>query len=198
MKNCSWLAALVATVAVAAAPVALAGGAGAAEKETAAKASVKPTPGCPDLVAKLTLGTSLVNGKGQVALHGKVCNEGTRDFVAPPQPVMRGEFQVVTWHPPKTPAQEHNQAVLGPPFPISSHIPVGQCVPYEEKYAFDGIARWLAPAVRPVLAAGERIGDKEFTFHLLSPASGYTPKQSDDCNTNNNSASVVVTYADTK
>ena len=29
-----------------------------------------------------------------------------------------------------------------------------------------------------------------------SPASGYTPKSSDDCNTNNNSASVTVTYVD--
>jgi hypothetical protein len=195
MKTRSWLAALAAMATVAAAPVSLAGGAGAAEKQPD-KVAAMPSPGCPDLSVKLTLQTSLVNGKGQVALHGKVCNVGNRVFAAPPQPAMRAEFHVTTWHPPKTPAQEGNTSVFAGPIPVATQIPIGQCVPYEERYAFDGVLRWLEPAVRPVLAAGERLAHKEFAFNLVYPPSGYTAKASDDCSTTNNAVGVTVTYVD--
>jgi hypothetical protein len=195
MKTRSWIAALAAMATVFAAPASFAGGDGPVPKLTPVKV-VTPPLGCPDLVAKLTVGTTLVNGKGQVALHGKICNEGTHGFVVPPQPAMRGEFRVVTWHPPKTPAQEQNDAVIGAAVPIATQIPIGQCVAYEQQYTFDGIVRWLTPAIRPVLGAGERVAHKEFSFYTLYPVSGYTYKASDDCNTNNNSASVVVTYVD--
>jgi hypothetical protein len=157
---------------------------------------VATSPGCPDLSVKLTLQTSLVNGRGQVALHSKVCNVGNRDFAAPPQPAMRAEFHVTTWHPPKTPAQEGNTNVFAGPIPVATQIPIGQCVPYEERYAFDGVLRWLEPAVRPVLAAGERLAHKEFAFNLVYPPAGYTAKASDDCSTTNNAVGVTVTYVD--
>ena len=195
MRTRSWIAGLAALAVVTAAP---APRAAAADPPPSAKTPVAGAPGCPDLAAKLTLDTSLLNGRGQVVLHGKVCNEGNHEFVAPPQPAMRAEFQVATWHPPKTPAQEGNVSVIAAPVPVATHVTVGQCVPYEHRYSFDGIVRWLDPATRPVLAAGERLAHKEFTFHLLYPASGYTVKPGDDCNTNNNSASVTVTYADKK
>ncbi len=195
MKNRPWSAALAA-LAFATAPAL-----GVESAKPAAPQATTSGPGskaCPDLAARLTLETSLVNGRGHVALHAKVCNVGNRDFVAPPQPAMRAEYQVTTWHPPKTPAQEGNTAVFAGPIPIATQIPVGQCISYEQSYSFDGVIRWLAPAVRPHLAADERLAQKQFSFALVYPPSGYVYKPADDCSPANNSASVAVSYTDKK
>jgi hypothetical protein len=197
MNTRSWIAEVLALGVVLVAT----GGPARAAEPAAPKLPTKPVPashGCPDLAVKLALETSLVNGRGHVALHAKVCNQGNRDFVAPPQPAMRAEFHVTTWHPPKTPAQEGNTSVFKGPIPVATQIPIGQCVPYEERYAFDGVLRWLDPAVKPVLAANERLAHKEFAVTLVYPASGYTAKASDDCSTTNNSVGVTVTYTDAK
>lgn len=198
MRHRSWIAVLAVIMVIAAVPVAQVAAEGSALPVPTTKGPVVPMPLCPDLAAKLTLDTSVLNGKGRVALHAKVCNVGTRDFAAPPGPAMRGEYQVATWHPPKTAMQEGNTSVFAGPFPIATGVPIGQCVPYEQTYAFDGVIRWIKSIHRPVLAPGERLAHKEFTFQLLWPASGYVYKQSDDCSTSNNAASVTVTYVDKK
>lgn len=198
MRNRLWITVLAAVVVIAAVPVARLAAEGSALPVPTVKGPVGQKVLCPDLAAKLTVDTSMLNGQGRVALHAKVCNVGTRNFAAPPNPTMRGEYHVTTWHPPKTPAQEGNTQVFAGPFPVATQIAIGQCVSYEHTYAFDGVIRWISSFQRPVLAAGERIARKEFAFDLIWPASGYVYNQSDDCSTTNNAAAVTVTYVDKK
>jgi hypothetical protein len=157
---------------------------------------VNPNLFRPDLAVKLVIAKTAAGGVGTLTMHGSVCNKGNRDYVVPPAAPVDSETMVYTRHPPKTYAQEANLIFPGHQS-IGAKVKVGQCVAHNVSITIPGFVRWAAPAVKVMLAPGERLAEKQLVFRLNRnyPSCGFFTA-SEDSDSANNSAVTEVRYVE--
>jgi hypothetical protein len=147
-------------------------------------------PTCPDLAGKLSLTKALAGDTATITLNGKACNGGTADYVTPPGPAATGAFYVYTWHPPKTPAQEHDMKEIGR-HKLKS-LKKGECVSFTQTFTMPGVARWG----QVLTASGERQAMRQFVFRVEKSPAGSSFSKSEDCSDTNNSESQDIAYVE--
>jgi hypothetical protein len=163
------------------------------------KTPVQVNPGllCPNLVAKLTIDTSIAMGNGIIKLHGMVCNEGAVDYLVPPASAADSEYMVHTRHLPKTYAQEGDLKFPGHQN-IGAKVQVGKCVAHELSLTVPGVIRWVTPSLaKKRLAPGQRAAEKQLVFRLNRnyPQNGNFTK-TEDCSSEDNVAAIEVPYVE--
>ncbi len=194
-------------VAVIAAAVVLAAGAGFARAQGIATPSkplvnktpvqVSPAVFHPELAVQLTLDTAT---PAQIVMHGKVCNQGNRDYVVPPAAEVYTEVMVYTRHPPRTWAQEGNVTT---PHHRKVATPLkagGPCFLDDYAVPLPNFSRWLKPAVMLQLAPNERLVEKQLVFRLNrlygTPNSNSNFLPSEDGNPDNNTTYLELQYVE--
>ncbi len=124
---------------------------------------VSPALFHPELAVQLTIDT---NTPGQIVMHGRVCNQGNRDYAVPPAAEVYTEVMVYTRHPPRTWAQEanvttpHHQKIATP---LKAG---GPCFADDYPVPLPNFSRWLKPAALLQLAPNERLVEKQLVFRL--------------------------------
>jgi hypothetical protein len=155
-----------------------------------------PTPLCSDLVASLKLTKSLNHGIGVITLEATICNKGNADYIG--QDPLDAYFFVITWHPPKTAAQESDLKVISHN-PVVNRLNKGECKKVTVRYTIPGtVTKWLAANAHVKPAPGERLAIKEFTvsiekkYPVQAGDKGFTPQE--DCNIQNTRAFQTIYY----
>jgi len=155
-----------------------------------------PVPVCSDLVAGLKLTKTLNGGIGIITLEATICNKGNADYIG--QDPLDAYFFVITWHPPKTPAQESDFKEISHNA-VTKRLNKGECKTVTIRYTIPGtVTRWADGPGRIKPAAGERLAFKEFTVRIekkypTQPGDkGFTPQE--DCNIQNTTAFKAISY----
>ncbi len=151
----------------------------------------------PDLAVTLTFDRSVVGNNGILAMHGKVCDQGMRDYVVPPASPVDSEFMVYTRHPPKTYAQESNLVFPGHKS-IGNKVAVNGCVTHDVTLTLPGVVRWITqPGTMVYIGPGERLAEKQLVFRLNRkyPENNFFTA-SEDSSSENNSTHVEIQYVE--
>ena len=155
-----------------------------------------PVPVCSDLVASLKLTKTLNGGIGVITLEATICNKGNADYIG--QDPLDAYFFVITWHPPKTAAQEHDFQTISHNA-IGNRLNKGECKTVTIRYTIPGtVTRWADGPARVKPKADERLAFKEFTIRIekkypTQPGDkGFTPLE--DCNIQNTRAFKTISY----
>lgn len=163
---------------------------------TKAPGTTSPVPLCSDLVASLKLTKSLNGEIGTITLEATICNKGNADYIG--QDPLDAYFFVITWHPPKTAAQEHDLQTISHT-PLVPRLNKGKCQKVRVRYTIPGkVSRWVDDNVRIKPKADERLAIKEFTISIekkyptQAGDKGFTPQE--DCNIQNTTAFKAISY----
>ena len=159
---------------------------------------VNPNLFRPDLAAKLTITKSIVGGNGIIAMHGLVCNEGTRAYAVPPAAPVDSEYMVYTRHPPRTWAQEANVKLLGHKT-IGTKVQVGtdHCVAHNLTFSIPNVARFIVTGQMYPHLPGERLAEKQLVFRLMKNyPNGDNFTANEDANPENNGATLEFQYTE--
>jgi hypothetical protein len=159
---------------------------------------VNPNVFRPDLAARLTITKSIVAGNGVIAMHGLVCNQGTRDYAVPPAAPVDSEYMVYTRHPPHTWAQEANVKLLGHKS-IGTKVQVGadHCVAHNLTLSIPNVARFVVAGQMYPHLPGERLAEKQLVFRLMKNyPNGDNFTASEDANPENNGATIEFQYTE--
>ncbi len=107
---------------------------------------------CSDPAATLVITKSLAQGTATLTLKGTICNKGPGDYsgVVP----MQALFYAITWHPPKTPAQEGNWKAISYQ-DILGKVKNGECRTLTQTYTIPNVVMWghtaATPTMRPAI-----------------------------------------------
>ncbi len=158
---------------------------------------VSPALFHPELAVQLTIDT---NTPAQIVMHGRVCNQGNRDYVVPPAAEVYTEVMVYTRHPPHTWAQEANVTTPHHQKVVTPLKAGGPCFLDDYPVPLPNFSRWLKPAAMMQLAPNERLVEKQLVFRLnrlygtANANSNFL--NSEDGNVDNNTAHLEVQYVE--
>jgi hypothetical protein len=167
-----------------------------ASTATKAPGTTSPVPLCSDLVASLKLTKSLAGNIGTITLEATICNKGNADYIG--QDPLDAYFFVITWHPPKTAAQESDLKTISHT-PLVNRLNKGECRTVTVKYIIPGkVSRWVDENIRVIPAADEKLAIKEFTISIEKKypvqAGDKSFSPAEDCNNQNTHASQTIKY----
>jgi hypothetical protein len=150
--------------------------------------STFPVKTCADPAVSLVLTKTLTAGTAEISMQATVCNKGSEDYVG--QSPLDANFYVITWHPPKTAAQEHDWKSISH-LPVSMKLAKGECRTLTQRYTIPGVTMWghtaASPAGRPaVKELGVKI-EKQYPLQ-----SGFSAKE--NCSIANDGAYETLMY----
>ncbi len=146
---------------------------------------------CPDLASELKMIKSLSGETATIQLLGQVCNKGMADYIIPPFPQASAVFYEDTSYPPLTVSQTGiaSKEIGRPSIRSLKH---GECMRVTKTVTLTGVLIWgNTPST-----ATERAVVKAFSLVLKNdtPNSGSAFKPTEDCNSENNDAHVMIQY----
>jgi hypothetical protein len=149
-----------------------------------------PGKTCADPAVSLVLTKTLTAGTAQISMQATVCNKGSEDYVG--QSPLDASFYVITWHPPKTAAQEHDWKSISH-LPISAKLAKGECKTLTQHYTIPGVTMWgHTTASAAVRQAVKELGVRIEKQYPVQPGFGLSVKE--NCSIANDTAYETLLY----
>jgi hypothetical protein len=161
-------------------------------QDSSVKNLPKPGPGvCSDPAATMQFTKALNAGMATITMKGTICNMGQADYNG--KDPLDAHFMVYTWHPPKTPAQEHDLKTISHT-KVSTKLKKGECKNFSQTYKIAGVTQWG----HYVENQTERPASRQFVFRVEKKypmfAGDTDFSKIEDCDISNNAAQQAIDY----
>jgi hypothetical protein len=152
--------------------------------------STIPLKVCADPAVSLVLTKMLTGDMAMITMQATVCNKGGGDYVG--QMPLDANFYVITWHPPKTAAQESDWKSISH-VPVSAKLAKGECKTLIQRYTITGVTMWgHAAAMSAGRPAVKELGVSINKQYPMQSGVGFSAKE--NCKTDNDVAFETVMY----
>ena len=152
--------------------------------------SAIPLKVCADPAVSLVLTKMLTGDTAAITMQANVCNKGGWDYAG--QMPLDANFYVITWHPPKTAAQESDWKSISH-IPVSAKLAKGECKTLIQRYTIPGVTMWghtaASPAGRPAV---KELGVKIEKQYPLQSGVGFSAKE--NCKIDNDTVHETLMY----